>query len=267
MTILSAFAYMGFCALVAYGACRARFGRSIIAQFDEECQMPPGVGFSGRGAVAALASLSVFFFLPLGRLPSLVPVDWGGATAILCLAATLFLLDGGQVWRHGAARRRMAVIAALGFSLVCFAWYGRQWGVPGEVLSLDTYVAMPLARLAAWRGKAGIACLALAGALASCRARGAAPPQGTCISFVHEAWHLAVAGIWTALFMPAGLAPDLHIPGVCGLAADAAYFWLKIAAVCFVFSLAGEKVPDTPAFLSSAQWVLSVAGGALLALE
>jgi hypothetical protein len=114
--------------------------------------------------------------------------------------------------------------------------------VPGELLSLDSYVAMPLAGLMGWRGRLGILLIALAFLLAlrdvqrdlaSGIARRAHPEANETravgvSALMHQVWIFAILGAAASLFMPLSPAERLGMSGAAGIATDALVFWLKV---------------------------------------
>jgi hypothetical protein len=165
-------------------------------------------------------------------------VSFSGALALGLLAVSAGCSAGCLGgWR--ACVSHVQPFARLGLALAISAWYARQRGVPGDLLSLDAYVAMPLAGAAESPAvAAGLALLGL-GALPLIRDETA--------DLAASLRHLAGLAVWICLFLPVCPARDLGLGDVAGFAPgfalDALYFWGKILALDFVLRLAAARVP------------------------
>jgi hypothetical protein len=182
-------------------------------------------------------------------------------------------------WAWNAATWRKArVLALLGLCLALFAWYARQRGVPGELLSLDSYVATPLAGLTGWPGRLGMLLLALAFLLAALDVQRdlasglvrivsleAGEARAAAISaLIRQVWILAVLGMAVCLFAPFCPAGWFGMSGVTGIAADALFFWLKLLIADHALWLAENRLPRLSACASRAQFPLAGLGALCL---
>ena len=226
--------------------------------------------------LAACVAFASFLAIPLGSLPALLPFSWGALAVPACLA----LASGfAGEWRwDGATRRQARVLAFLGLSLALFAWYARQRGVPGELFSLDSYAATPLAGLMGWGERLGMLLLALAlllavrdvqQDLASGLARVTRLEPGearaaVASALVRQIWILAVLGMTVCLFAPFSPAGWLGMSGITGTAADALFFWLKVLLADHALWLAGNKLPQLSVCRSWAQMLLAGLGALCL---
>ena len=276
--LLSGLALCVLCALLA-AACVCAKLRALLGRNPAQASAAPADGDSiaqaapknhtpdGRLAVSltACAALAAFAGMPLGSLPALLPLSWGGLAALICLALAAGF-EGGWNW-NGATRRKARVLAPLALSLALFAWYARQRGIPGELLSLDAYVAMPPAELMGWRGRLGIALLAaaflcalrdvqrdmLSGLAQAARLEAAEARAVVIAALARQIWILAVLGMAVCLFAPFCPAGRLGLSGVTGFAADALIFWLKVLAADYALWPTADRLPRSPAWLPWAQ--------------
>jgi hypothetical protein len=283
--LLSGLASCVFCALLAAVCLRAKL-RALLERAPERASGPSAATDSIAQAapknhtqvsrlaasLAACAALAAFLAMPLGSLPALFPLSWGGLAALGCL----ILASGfAEDWSWNSAMRRKArVLALLGLALALFAWYARQRGVPGELLSLDTYVAMPLAELMDWRGRIGIALLALAflcairdvqqdlpsGLTQVVRMEASEARITVIAALARQIWILAALGMALCLFVPFCPAGWLGLSGVTGLAADALIFWLKVLIADHALWLATDSFPRASPWLPWAQILLAGLG-------
>ena len=189
--LLSGLAYLAFCLLVAASRAGKKYRRdaSTIGQDGGESPALP--------SVSCLISLFSFLFLPCGALPSLFPVS-GGA---LLAAGGLTLALGFRGWN--APRRQWWIPFCLGVSLTVIARYAQQRGVPGDLFTLDAYVAMPVFGAAEGAWKPGVGVLAAASLLALCPASNRKPSGETLPdALAAELWMLLALGFWVGLFFP-----------------------------------------------------------------
>ena len=290
--LLSGLASFVFCALFA-AVCVCAKLRALLDRAPERESGPASAADSITQAVpknhtqgsrlavslAACAALSAFLGIPLGSLPALLPLSWGGLAAVGCLGLALGFEEDWN-W-NGTMRRKSCVLALLGLSLALFAWYARQRGVPGDLLSLDTYVAAPVVSfiVTSWGGKLGVALLVTAflrsvndvqidllSGLARAARLEADEARALVISaLIRQVWILAVLGVAVCLFAPVCPAGRLGLYGVAGVAADALVFWLKVLVADYTLWLAADRFPQRPAWLPRAQ-VLCAGLGALCLL-
>ncbi|MDR2112089.1 MAG: hypothetical protein LBQ62_03145 [Candidatus Accumulibacter sp.] len=226
-------------------------------------------------SLSCLISLLAFLFMPFGTLPSLIPVSGGALFVVGALAAALgFLyLAGGS----SAVCRGWGAPVCLGASLAVIAQYARQRGVPGDLSTLDAYVAMPVIGVAEGVGKSGVGILAAISLLALWNASPAGPaPAGEekppragealLVALASELWLLAGIAFWVCLFFPFSLASgqDSAISGFGGLALNALLFWGKVLGLEWSMEKAraiparGLPFPATIfiAFLALGAWLL-----------
>ncbi len=260
LTLVSVLAYALFCALTAAIGAPLRLRAKNVIHFVlynltteqhqyKERPKETRVIFSG------LAALAAFMCIPLGSLPALIPVSWSGALAVILLALSAALRPAAGKW---------AAVFGLSLALGLSALYARQRGVPGDLLAFETYVGMPLAHVMEWPGRAGLltagfAVLFLIGKTYRVKSGGVGyekkddacavggvftrAENGTVSDYdvflrewADEVGRLAALGMWVCIFMPAGLAGELNVPIVAGLALDAVYFWGKLACLDYFAS-------------------------------
>ena len=283
--VLSGLAYCAFCALCAAVCARAKL-RALLdsaprresglsAAADNIAQSTPKNHTQGSRLAVSLASfaaLAAFLGMPLGSLPALFPFSWGGLAVLGCLGLALGF---EEEWAWNAATRRKArALGLLALALAFFAWYARQRGVPGELFSLDSYVATPLAGLVGWQGRLGILLLASAfllaardvqqewaSGLAGVEELEAGEARAVVISaLVRQVWILAALGMAVCLFVPWCPAGWLGIPGVMGIAVDALFFWLKLLLADYGLCLAENTLPRLSACTPRVQFLLAGLG-------
>ena len=214
-TFLSGLAYLALCLLAA----GARFKMT---------QPEP----KGHNVPGCLIILPAWLGIPFGTLPAFIPTGWSGVATLICLTASCSY-DAG--WRVLPVSRFQAPLR-LGLALAACAWHARQRGVPGDLLSLDTYVAMPLAGVT--EGAISMMGLALLGL-------GSLPLGGGVAADRQESLrHLAGLAVWICLFLPACPARDLGLAGLPGFAVDGLYFWVKILLMDYVLRVATLGAPQ-----------------------
>lgn len=282
LELLSGLASCVFCALLAAVRIRAK-ARALVDRAPEQKAASPDTiarptpkshtqGSRLNLSLAACAALAALVWIPLGSLPALFSVAWGGLAALGCLAlASGFAGD----WRwDGATRNKARVLAPLALSLALFAWYARERGMPGELFSLDSYVVTPLAGLMEPQGLLGMALLAsalllavrdvqmdlLSGLAPVARLEADAARAVVVSALVRQIWIFAVLGVALCLFAPWCPAEWIGRSGVTGVAADALFFWLKALLADQASWLAADKFPQTSVRLSSAQVALAGLG-------
>jgi hypothetical protein len=259
---LSCLAYLALCLLIAASGAWKKYLRgndpadvSTIGQFagEDGKQSPPSrlspsffpaISLSSL-FISCLISLFSFLCLPCGTLPSLFPFSGNALLVIggLALALGFRAISGG--W--DAARRQGWAPLCFGVSLIVIARYARQRGVPGELYTLDAYVAMPIVGAAEGMGKLGIGILAAASLLAlwrvavrvpSTEGKQAGPGASKTLLAVlaDELWMLAAIGFWVCLFFPFSFAykQDSEIFSLFGLALNALFFWCKVLGLEWV---------------------------------
>jgi hypothetical protein len=236
--ILSGLAYLALCLLAA--------GSRLPAPYS----LSPAQPEQGRKASqACLLALPAWLCIPPGTLPAFVPTGWSGAAALVCLLVATGFAEGRRLPRdfgfHAALRLCLALAAC--------AWHAQRRGVPGDLLSLDAYVAMPLAGVT--ENAADATGLALLG-LGSLRLTGDKPPDRAA-----SLRHLAGLAIWICLFLPACPSRDLGLGDLAGFALDGLYFWGKILILDYASRLA---IPCASPRTSAVQTGLAGAGAALL---
>jgi hypothetical protein len=252
---------------------------STIGQFAGEGGRRPLPSLSPRASLllsmSCLVSLFSFLFLPCGTLPSLLPVSGSALFAMggLALALGFRGISGG--W--GVVRRQWEVPLCLGVSLAVIARYAQQRGVPGDLHTLDAYVAMPIIGAAEGVGKLGVGFLAVASLLAVWNAlparrvpasEGEPPGAGETlfVALASELWGLAAIGFWIGLFFPLSFAysQDSEISSLAGLALNALFFWGKVLGLKYLLEKRRENFTRNAPF---PMWILAallVPGACLL---
>ena len=216
LDFLSGLAYLAVCLLIAASGARKKCGEST----------PENGGARGRLSLSCLISLISFLFMPCGKLPSLLPFSGAALVVIGGLIAAL----GFRGW---GACRGVWVPLSLGVSLAVIARYGEQRGIPGELFTLDAYVAMPVFGAVEGMGKAGVWFLGAASLFAlwaSCGKKSSGGDRSPPDALAAELWALAAIGFWICLFFPFSFAYSGGSEGfgLAGLALDALVFWGKV---------------------------------------
>jgi hypothetical protein len=243
---LSGLAYLAICLLLAAPGAWKKYPRD--GHRTSPAKEPSTGENSGRGAAfsftahpfrssaSCLLSLSSFLFMPCGAFPALCSVSGSAPVAAGLLVAASGLCGG---WKQACAQGIAPL--GLGVSLAAMAHYARQRGVPGDLYTLDAYVAMPLAGVADGAAIPGIWILAgvslwvlwLASPARRIAAFAQKSPEGDeafLAALSAEIWILALIGFWVCLFFPFSFAhaPVSGIPIPVALAVDALLFWCKI---------------------------------------
>jgi hypothetical protein len=279
---LSGLAYLALCLLIAASGarkkCRLDFSdpadACTIGRLAGEMGQPPPVSLSPQSSfllsVSCLISLSSFLFMPCGTLPSLFPDSGGGA--LIALGGLLAAL-GFRGWER--VRRQGCVPFCLGVSLAVMARYAQQRGVPGDLYTLEAYVAMPIIGVAEGGGMPGICILAAVSLLAL---RQASPARRSASggnslggeallgALAAELWMLVAIGFWVGLFFPFSFAfgPLSEVPTLGGLALNALVFWGKVLGLKWLMGKLREKCPHDAPFQASILFALLVLGAWLL---
>ena len=223
LSFLSCLAYLVLCLLIAcFCAWRKTEHSRIQLQNGNSAEFPHLLSISFL-LLSGLISLLSFIFLPCGILPAFSSLSYG---AIFILVA-LFISLGIQttftaVKKEG--QRCWPVPFCLSISIVCIASYAQQRGIPGELYSLDTYVAMPPIGVMDGMEKLGMALLALASLLALWKASPAGLTENKQVdvkivlleALVFEFWMLVAIGFWVCLFFPVSLMNDYR-GGIAGI--------------------------------------------------
>ncbi|MDR2452217.1 MAG: hypothetical protein LBE85_10755 [Candidatus Accumulibacter sp.] len=221
----SGLAYLAVCLSIAVSGARKRCPPEESTPENSGPRRPPPLSLF----LSCLISLLVFLLVPCGTLPSLLPVPGGALLALggLVAAPGLLALSAGRE----AAYRRAWVPLSLGVSLGVIARYAEQRGVPGELFTLDAYVAMPIIGVAEGAGKAGIGILAAASLFVLRVSFEEKPPDGDQAfpaALSAELWALAAAAFWVCLFFPFSFA---YSGGPEGWVLDALVFWGKVTGL------------------------------------
>ena len=286
LELLSGLAYCVFCVLLAALCIRAKARALLERAPGQEPRLPaspdtiapPTSKSHPQGnrlslTLASCAALAAFVWIPLGCLPALFPSAWGGLAALGCLALAAGFAGN---WRwDGATRNKTRVLAPLALFLALFAWYARQRGMPGDVFSLDSYVATPLAGLMERQGLLGMILSAtavllavrdvqadmLSGlALVTRRPDAEEARAVVVLALMRQVWIFAVLGVAICLFVPFGPAGRLGMSGVTGIAADVLFFWLKALLADHACRLAADKLPQASARSAAVQITLAGLG-------
>jgi hypothetical protein len=226
LDILSGLAYLAVCLLIAmYGARKRCPPEESTPENGESLPLSPPLFLS------CLVSLLFFLFIPCGVLPSLLPVSCGALLAIGGLIVASGFLALSEGWK--AAYRRAWAPLSLGVSLAVIARYGEHRGVPGDLFTLDAYVAMPIVGAAEGMGKAGVCILAAASLFALWISFEEKPPaegQALPTALAAELWALAAAAFWVCLFFPFSFASSGGVESseLAGSVLDALVFWGKV---------------------------------------
>jgi hypothetical protein len=263
---LSSLAYLALCLLIAASGAWKKYQRgndptdaSTIGQFagEDSRLSPPSLFPRVLLSISCLISLSSFLFLPCGTLPSLFPFSGNALLAVggLMLALGFRSISGG--W--DVARRQWRTPLCLGVSLIVIARYAQQRGVPGDLYTLDAYVAMPIIGAAEGVGKLGVGVLAVASLFALWSAAGRVSSSeekpkraGETLFAVlaSELWMLAAIGFWICLFSPFSFAynQDSEISSLAGLALNALFFWGKVLGLEWLLGKGRGKSPRNMPF-------------------
>jgi hypothetical protein len=212
-----------------------------------------------------LFSLLPWLCIPNGAFPALVNSELGAPAALFCLATASLLGAPAGFFRKSAVHarfpdaasalvRRLMPVTCLGISLALLALYARQRGLPGDLLSLDSYAAMPLRELTESREKIGLLLLASACLLACLRERRDAlplplaenTPEPADTGLPGELSRLAACAFLLCLFMPLNF---LRAPGspVAIFLLNAAFFQLRLFCLEHALCLLAEYVRPSAA--------------------
>jgi hypothetical protein len=218
----------------------------------------PGEIRSGGAAgwAAGALALAVFFFLPFGSLPPIVPLDAGLPAALLLLTLAAPLSGArpqGGFLRGFLARGPLPLAAAAALA----AWIAHARGFPGAALNAATFTTLPLAAVMGSAGRAGLVCLAIS--LTSLAGAAFAPGAGT--GFAWKVLRLAAAQIALALLLPATPSRLLFPDAPLAPAADALANALALVLLARIMPRAGRLLnrPALPAALLLAGLTLCVA--------
>lgn len=170
--------------------------------------------------------------LPAGRLPALArfPGALGLTGVILAFGALAYLPwitgDRGQ-------SRRLFVAQWLLFAtaLAALAFFALRRGLPGDLGSVDSFVATPLWSMASGWGMAGLCCI-LAGTalcLPPPRPAEALARYRFFTGCVYLLWLLLAHGLAVSLLAPWHFSAFFDLALVPGLALDFFGFWVKVA--------------------------------------
>jgi hypothetical protein len=260
LDFLSGLAYLAVCLSIAVSGARKRCPPEEFTPENGGPRWPPSLFLS------CLISLLLFLFVPCGALPSLFPVPGGALLALGGLIAASGLLARPKAWE--AAYRRAWAPLAFGVSLAVIVRYGEQRGVPGDLFTLDAYVAMPILGVAEGVGKAGIGVLAAASWFALRTPFAEEPPGGQALpaALAAELWALAAIAFWVCLFFPFSFAYSggPEGPGLAGLVLDALVFWGKILGLNWLLGRRRRKFRSARAHGAVLLVLLGIGAGLLL---
>ena len=269
LQILSGSAYLGLCALLITLSAQHKLKRIIsqILKGAEHTEYAPNKsadkndGFNTKAEPASSCTrpyslifcvvLFAFTCIPCGTLPSLFST---GAEGLIVLA---ILALSARFTRNAFA----TIKRAQGWCLVCFmliqalfAWYALQRGIPGELFSLDTYVAFPLISSMGNYGKIGVlflaatslmALLSVQKNIAALYTRLSHSNQNNllCQALVYEAWLMVAIAIWICFFVPYSPSNLTGVQAHVGAIVDVITFWIKVLGLNYILWIAKDRLP------------------------
>ena len=287
LSFLSGLAYLALCLLIACFCAWQKTlhfrntqtehgdtsGEFTVGQFSLQSEESPTFPTPSHQSIpslflSGLILLLTFLFLPCGILPAFLPIPYGAAFILVALFISLGIQTTfTAVKKEG--QQRWPVPFCLSISIVSIASYAQQRGIPGELYSLDTYVAMPPIGVMGNVEKSGTILLALASLLALWKASPAGltenkPADAKIVlleALVSELWMLAAIGFWVCLFFPVSLMNDYRggIAGIGNITVNTFFFWGKVLALNFLFFWSKDKFPMNRSFFTTL-FVLLCAG-------
>ena len=184
-----------------------------------------------RALISAVLFILSFYFIPMGSLPSFARLHHN----ILLFYASFFSALLFSHFRSSGWNRNpfftfltydgVKFLLLLTFVFLLFALFASGYGLPGELLSFETYSAPLLFKSAGPCGKAGFVLFALL--LASFAPSG--EKRGSAfLRIAHMFEALAYPALVTALFVPLNIGLLLKLFGLPLFAADLLFFWAKV---------------------------------------
>lgn len=180
---------------------------------------------------SAIFFCAAFYFIPMGSLPAFAPFRRGifFFFALVFLAVILSRLDrlaaGENILIYLLCDRGVKFFAALAASLSLFLLFASLCGLPGALLSFETYASPLLFESAGACVKAGFVLLAFSFiVLAPDGAAGRAGFAG--VGAMLEA--LLYPAVIAALFLPLNVGLSLGLSALPMFGADFLFFWLKV---------------------------------------
>lgn len=232
--------------------------------------------------LSCFSLIAAYYFIPMGSLPQFFTIPGGFIiVAALLLVAQSCYIRGLRAYSPElyAALDRYSVNALTKFTFTLFvvvltlAWYMMTIGIPGRVLSMNSYAAMPLSMEVGPLGTAGLVCFFLSLAVVSpCRRIcDAKLPRPSSMLEIYDAVRSSLCpAIITAMFLPCNIGLRMGLIGIPMYAADFLFFWLKAAALQLVIippihSFYLKRRDRLPNGLKLSVWLaVSFAGAALL---
>lgn len=230
--------------------------------------------FSGRPCfyLCLAVLMSAFLFIPMGALPQFLSVgaDIFVIFVLLILSQILYSkgtkrflcksYEGSDTDAYGGATAFSVVFLSFSCSL---SWYVLNRGIPGNILSLETYSAMPLWGTMGIIGKIGFVMFFLL--LSSFSQSGSSSHSNTLydevISSLRKTLHSALI---VPIFFPYRLALILGFDGALMYFIDFSCFWLEVFIVqVFIFPIIQGKcqkmITPVPKSCRAPLYVLTVA--------
>lgn len=216
--------------------------------------------FNGAPWLAAVTSLMVFLYIPMGSMPAVLN-GRGDLILILYLfafSAVCMVVGGfasGSPYANIGSQREMVLMMSyelpLALVITTLAWFAYRSGVPGAPFALETYVGKPLWGVVGWPGILGLAAL-LTALLAVVPAEAGKVPMDIAeakteilegliaeysgrnlamfkITFAYRA--LGMCALVVTLFFPWSLGRALGLHGALLVALDFLWFWVKVLLV------------------------------------
>jgi len=252
---------------------QARFGPPIVQPFydvlkllQKENIVPENAVpwiFNGAPWLALLASLSLFFYQPMGSLPPLLG-DRGDLTLILYIftVAAIAIVAGGfasgSPYATVGAQREMVLIMSYEFPLataiIALAWYYSKTFPSLPAFSLYTYVLNPVWSTVGVLGFLGALLILVALLVVTPAELGKIPfdiaeaeteiAEGVMVEYSGKNYALfyiadgvktlGMTALVVNLFFPWNLSSLLGISGMGAYIIDFVFFWLKVLALLIV---------------------------------
>ncbi|MEG1823316.1 MAG: hypothetical protein RR501_00940 [Cloacibacillus sp.] len=189
---------------------------------------------------SCLSLIAVYYFVPIGAFSSFIQIRGGVLLMLFFLVlAQIFCLHGLRGYSEKFSRslekdqQDLMLKFTMAFLPVCcaFAWFAQTTGIPGDLLGLSAYTAVPLFETANLWGKAGLLFFFMSLAFVSpCGlTRGCEAPEYISLLEVFDGLRASLAPvIITALFVPWNVSGALGLSSASMFAADFAAFWVKV---------------------------------------
>lgn len=192
---------------------------------------------------SCLSLIAVYYFVPIGAFSSFIQIRGGVLLMLFFLVlAQIFCLHGLRGYSEKISRslekdqQDLMLKFTMAFVSVCcaFALFAQTTGIPGDLLGLSAYTAVPLFETANLWGKVGLLFFFMSLAFVSPRelTRGCGEPEYISLLEIFDGLRASLAPvIITALFVPWNVSGVFGLSGALMHAADFAAFWVKVFVI------------------------------------